>query len=303
MADIKRLVGNDGRLLRVATGAATTTFPAKSWGLISQKAPNIKTAAGGTPVLSADLAAAQSAITLSGGNTLASAPVAGMGVYYTVNGITYSHIVGGSPSTTSIPITTNTSVIVPAGTQIFVGSRMGGLSVGEFVYNDLATDLDLTPTDGAATGTEDKIQPLTLTTLLDLSGWSLEMSADEVDVTVLGDTVKKYRKGKQDANGQMEFIFMKGETDLAGNLANYFMPISTVNVNGTVEYSARKTTPLYVLGYLDESAVTGEYTMAMLFQVEFMSFALPMNDSQAVKVSPKFRLSGSVNPTIYRIFN
>lgn len=303
MADIKRLVGNDGRLLRVSVGTASTTFPAKSWGQITQKAPTIKTATGGIPVLSADLAAGNSAITLSGGNTLASAPVAGMGVYYTVNGVTYSHIVNGSPSTTSIPISTATGVIIPAGTQIFVGSRMGALTVGEFVYNDLSTDIDLTPTDGAATGTEDKVAPLTFTTLLDLSGWSLELSADEVDVTVLGDTVKKYRKGKQDANGQMEFVFMKGETDLAGNLANYFMPISTVNANGTVEYSARKTTPLYVLGYLDESSVTGEYTMAMLFQVEFMSFSLPMNDSQAVKVSPKFRLSGSVNPTIYRIFN
>lgn len=303
MADIKRLVGNDGRLLRVAVGTPTLTFPAKTWGQISQKAPNLKTSTGSTPVLASDLAAGSSAITLSGGNTLASAPVAEMGVYYTVNGVTYSHIVNGTPSTTSIPISTATSVIIPAGTQIYVGSRFSALAVGEFVYNDLTTSIDLSVTDAAATGTEDKIAPLTMTTLLDLSGWSLEMSADEVDVTVLGDTVKKYRKGKQDANGQMEFVFMKGETDLAGNLANYFMPISTVNLNGTAEYSARKTTPLYVLGYLDESTVAGEYTMAMLFQVEFMSFSLPMNDSQAVKVSPKFRLSGSVNPTIYRIFN
>lgn len=171
-------------------------------------------------------------------------------------------------------------------------SQFGDLSVGEFYYN---------PTAAAITLTGETVKLLTLTDVLDITGWSLEFSADEIDVTVLGDTVKKYRRGKSDANGTIESVFMKGTTDQAGGFANYFMPNAAIDATGDVTYTARQTGSLYLLGYLDQDTTSGGITLATLMNIELFSFALPMNSGEAVKVSPKFRLTGSINPTLYRI--
>ncbi len=179
-----------------------------------------------------------------------------------------------------------------ASASAFGGTLTTGLLPGDFYYNPTAAPIALTG---------ETASPLTLTSLLDLSSWSLEFTADEVAVTVLADTVKKYRKGKADANGQLEAVFMKGTTDLPGGFSNYFMPTADISATGTVTYSPRLTTPLYLLGYLDVDAAAGGITLATIFQIELFSFALPMNSGEAVKISPKFRLVGATNPTMFRI--
>jgi hypothetical protein len=136
-----------------------------------------------------------------------------------------------------------------------------------------------------------------------LKGWSLELSGEEVDVTVQGDSFKKYRKGKLDANGTASFVFMKGETDQAGGLANYFFDNVAISAAGAVTRSNKKEDTLFLLGYLDDTTVSGAAKLATLMQVEFFNFSLPMNMSEAVQMEVPFRLAGDTDPILYRIIN
>jgi hypothetical protein len=172
-------------------------------------------------------------------------------------------------------------------------SRFGTLEVGDLYY---------APVSVAGTA-GDAAYAITTTDLVDLSGWSLELAADEVEVTVLADTYKKYRKGKMDANGTASFIFIKGETDTAGNLANYFFKEAVITASGTVSVSARSNDSLFLIGYIDNETTAGQYKSVTAFEVEFFNFSLPMNSSEAVSMEVPFRLVGAVDPILYRIAN
>lgn len=169
-------------------------------------------------------------------------------------------------------------------------SIFGDLAVGDFYYP---------PIDIAGVG-DDEAYLLTLSDMVDLSGWSLDLTADEVEVTVLSDRFKKYRKGKLDASGSASFVFIKGETDSANNLANYYFDIAEISEAGVVVLSPKKTDTLYLVGYLAEEDV-GEVTLATVMEVEFFNFSLPMNSSEAVNMDIPFRLVGDTDPILYRI--
>lgn len=200
---------------------------------------------------------------------------------------------GNTEYTSTTPIPARSWVKISAKATV---SSFGALAVGEFFYNPKATSLTVT--------SGDKYYLLTPTTLLDLSGWSLELSGDEVEVTVMNDTYKKYRKGKLDAKGTASFVFIKGETDQDGNLANYFFKEVDIDATGAVGTpSNRLDTSLYMVGYLDDDTTAGETMLATIFEVEFFNFSLPENSSQAVKMDVPFRLIGDTDPILYRITN
>lgn len=174
-----------------------------------------------------------------------------------------------------------------------VGSIFGDLVVNDFYY----APIEMTLTAG------DEAKLLTLSTLVDLSGWSLEITGDEIEVTVLDDKFKKYRKGKLDATGSATFIFIKGETDSADNLANYFFDNVVITASGTVTKTDKKENTLYMVGYLDDTSISGEAQLATVMQVEFFDFPLNMNSSEAVEIETPFRLAGDTDPILYRIVN
>lgn len=171
-----------------------------------------------------------------------------------------------------------------------VASQFGDLEIDDFYY---------APVDIALAG-DDECLLLTLADMVDLSGWSLDLTADEIEVTVLRDSFKKYRKGKLDANGSASFVFIKGETDQPDALANYYFDVAEIAEDGTVTFSQKKTTTLYLVGYLADEG-EGEVTLATVMQVEFFNFSLPMNMGDAVKMDIPFRLIGDTNPVLYRI--
>ena len=179
------------------------------------------------------------------------------------------------------------------GTKAVAASRFGNLLAGDLYY-----------APASVSGTAgDAAYAMTTASLVDLSGWSLELTGDEVEVTVLADTYKKYRKGKLDANGSASFVFIKGETDTAGNLANYFFKEAVITASGTVTVTARNNNSLFLIGYLDNELDSHEYKSVTAFEVEFFNFSLPMNSSEAVKMEVPFRLVGAVDPILYRIEN
>ena len=172
-------------------------------------------------------------------------------------------------------------------------SVFGDLEINDFVRFPIDVS--------AASG--DEAYSLTETDLVDLSGWSLSLSGDEVEVTVLADKFKKYRKGKLDANGTASFVFIKGETDQANSLSNYFFDNVEIAADGTVTKTDKLESSLYLVGYLDDTTTSGEVMLATVMEVEFFNFELPMNSSEAVNMEVPFRLIGDTDPILYRIHN
>lgn len=169
-------------------------------------------------------------------------------------------------------------------------SIFGDLAIGDFYY---------APVEISGVG-DDEALLLTLSDMVDLSGWSLSITGDEIEVTVLDDKFKKYRKGKLDASGTASFVFIKGETDQPDAMANYYFDIAEISADGVVTFTPKVTDTMYVVGYLaDEDA--GEVSLATVLEVEFYNFELPMNFSEAVNMDIPFRLSGDSDPILYRI--
>lgn len=182
--------------------------------------------------------------------------------------------------------------------------KIAAKAVSNSAFGDLAVG-DYFPAPASVTlAAGDTAYLLTITDLQDLKGWGLELSADEVEVTVIKDTYKKYRKGKLDAKGSANFVFIKGETDADGGLASYFFKMANITASGTVSsVTERSDESLLLIGYVDNETTDGEYYIATAFDVEFFNFNLPMNSSEAVEMEVPFRLVGDTDPILYKVTN
>lgn len=87
-----------------------------------------------------------------------------------------------------------------------------GLQAG-YVFKSSA---EITPAEG------DNVIPLTLARKCDITSFSVEYSADEIDVTTLCDTERSYRAGFTDATGTLEGVTTIG---LSEYLMEKFIPI------------------------------------------------------------------------------
>ena len=314
MADIKRLIGTDGSLVKVVLGTLTTSatpIPAGSWVQIAGKATEIQMTSTITAAKAANALTFSSALTV--GATSATSLSAGASVKFVVNGDTYTVTMAASTASTTAsliatPAQNLVPVAIPAGTVAFTSSKFGALNVGDFFFNPGAGTLALT--------SGDSYYPVTLVPIMDVAGFSLDLTSDETEVTVLSDTFKKYRQGRSDASGQLEMVFMKGETDKPTSstqlgAANAFFDVMDIANTGVATKTVRNTTPVWILGYLDKDASTNTTLTAStdtatgllvtLFQIQMLSFSLDFKKSDVVMVSPKFRLTGSLNPSMYRI--
>lgn len=178
-------------------------------------------------------------------------------------------------------------------TKASSGSKFGNLSVGDYYFNTTAAAMTM------AAG--DTYQAATITQMLDINGWMLKLTGAEVDVTVLNDKYRKYRKGKLDAEGSVSFVYIKGISDAVGGIANYFFDIANIDDAGVVTLSPKLTTPMYLLGYTAQETETGMVAEATILQVEFFDFALNVKDNEASNQEPKFRLAGDSDPILYRL--
>ena len=183
-------------------------------------------------------------------------------------------------------------------------AKLANLAVGDYYFNPNNTPLTLT----AATTTV--LNQVKIIPLMDVSGWSLDLTADETETTVLADLFKKYRQGRSDASGNLELVFMKGETDNsrvdaatggAFGAGNAFLNEITVDATGqSTVYATKRTDPVQLLAYLDQDNSSGGITLAMILTIQLMSFSISFKKSDVVMVSPKFRLTGASNPVLYR---
>lgn len=209
-------------------------------------------------------------------------------------------------------VTGNAVLTIAANTWVRITALGAGetlfddLIVGDFYYNPKAT-ASTAPVAGTKWRPLD-IDPASVTnagmgTMMDITGWSLEIAADEIDTTVLSDNFKKYRKGKKDANGSVKFVYIKGKTDIAGALTGQFFRVADITAAGAVTVTPIDNEPVYLIGYIDQTTVQGNTRVGTVMQVEFFNYSLPMNMGEAVNMDVPFRLVGDSDPVLYRIVN
>jgi len=147
--------------------------------------------------------------------------------------------------------------------------------------------------------TGDKARRIILAEAADVTGWKLDMSKEQVDVTRLKDRVKKYRPGKRDATGTMNMIFTLGVTDRPGGLVDQM--VKTVRKkDNTVTVTEVESEPLYFVGYARKTSVPGETEDFIFGQIHLYGISFGGQSSQAQSFDSSFRFTG-IDPVFYSI--
>ena len=164
-----------------------------------------------------------------------------------------------------------------------------GYAVGDIFIGDAAKSLSST----------NSAYLLTSTQAADASSFKLDFSADEIDVTVLADGNKKYRKGKNDVSGTVEGINFISEMKVAGSFLNRFLrTASATSANVVTTLNSVVATDLFGVFYLNDDTTTGETQTFMVAQIEFFGYSLGAAIGDAQSWSSGVCLIGS-DPIVY----
>lgn len=170
-------------------------------------------------------------------------------------------------------------IVAKSGNTVFpAGFEVGGFWIG----------------DGTATFSSTNSASLaTAATVAEVSSFSFDISADEIEVTVLNDDQKKYRIGKKDVSGSIEGITFVTSLANGTSLANRFFPIT--NYNGTTGASTRhevETSDLFIKAYLQKDDSEGETLVYALAQIQITSYNLGAAVADAQSFTANVRLIG-----------
>ena len=157
----------------------------------------------------------------------------------------------------------STSSALPAGLQpgyVFKGSA------------------EITPAEG------DNVIPLTLTRKCDITNFSVEYSADEIDVTTLCDTQRSYRAGFTDATGTLEGITT---INVSEYLMSKFIPIVT-QTGDTVEVTEIDGETLIMRLVLNKQSAGGD-VMSYFAPIAVTSYNIGATVDDAQTYTANFR--------------
>ena len=173
-----------------------------------------------------------------------------------------------------------------SGTTVFPS----GYAVGDIFLGDSAKTLSSTNSAYLLTSTE----------AFDVNSYSVEYSADEIEVTTLSDSIKKYRKGKSDMSGTVEGINFISEMSKVGSFLNRFMrTASATAANVVTALNPVVSSDIFGVFYLqDDGTTTGETQAFMVAQVEFYGYSLGAAVGDAQSFSSGIRLIGN-DPIVY----
>lgn len=165
------------------------------------------------------------------------------------------------------------------------------------IFEDLEIG-DAYPADGdEVPAMGDKAKQAIGTPFLDASDWGADFTATEVPITLLKHKIKKYRKGKADAEGKLAGIFTLGVTGEAGGLANQFMKVVKKDATG-ITVSQVNSRPLFIKGVLRDTETPDE-TYAFIFaQIELFNIHMGGKSGEAQAYDCKFRFTGN-DPVYY----
>jgi len=156
------------------------------------------------------------------------------------------------------------------------------------------------PSDGSdVLKNGDKARRIKLEEAADITGWKLDVTQEQVDVTRLVNGYKKYRPGKRDATGTMNMIFTLGVTNRSGGLVERMM--KAVHKQGnTVTVTEVANEPLYFVGYNRKTDVPGETETFVFGQIHLYGISFGGQSSQAQSFDSSFRLTG-IDPIFYSV--
>lgn len=149
-----------------------------------------------------------------------------------------------------------------------------GLQAG-YVFKGSA---QITPAEG------DNVIPLTLARKCDITSFSVEYSADEIDVTTLCDTQRSYRAGFTDATGTLEGVTTIG---LSEYLMEKFIPIIE-QTGETVEVTEINGDALIVRLVLNKQSAGGTI-MSYFAPISLTSYNIGASVDDAQTYTANFR--------------
>jgi len=191
-------------------------------------------------------------------------------------------------------ITSGSSV---AGSWYKIEKRTTGTTVFPAEYG--VGDLFLGPGTPVTFTASESAKLATFTALGDVTSFSLEYSADEVEVTVLKDSVKKYRRGKSDMSGTIEGINLVSEMIKSGSFVNRFMRVVTATAANVATLNVLNSADLYCQFMLQKDTTTAGETHAFVFaQIDLYGTTLGAAIGDAQSWSSGVRIIGN-DPILY----
>jgi hypothetical protein len=170
-----------------------------------------------------------------------------------------------------------------------------GFAVGDYYY----------ATTAAVLASGDICIEQTETLVSDCKSWTMTVSSDEVEVTVLADSVKKYRKGKSDVSGTITGIAFTSELGKAGSVNNRFIKTVAVTM-GTAPVAndvfAIDSSDYFIKAYLNEDDVSGNTQVFILAQIELLGYNWGAEMGNAQEWSSDIRMIG-VDPVMFAVTN
>lgn len=182
-------------------------------------------------------------------------------------------------------------IIALTGTTVFPA----GYVVGDLIQGEVS--MTFSATNSASQATFADVQ--------DCSSFSFDITSDEIDVTVLIDGVKKYRKGKTDMSGTISGINFVSEMEKAGSILNRFLRTVTGDSIGAVTAVINNVdnSAYYIRAMLNDDVTTvGEKQVFLTGQVELFGYKLGADVGSAQTWESGCRFIGN-DPIVYIIEN
>lgn len=218
-----------------------------------------------------------------------------------------SQIFAGEKSTTSYTGDgTKTLDVLVNGSEASSGSAAGmylvaGLASAASIFPSGLKVGHLFPAQGTEVlAAGDELYKLNLTHFADSTGWDFSVSQDQIEVTKMNDTYKKYRLGKKEGSGTIKSIFTVGETNKDGGMIGRVMTTFRRAANGTVTITEVENKPIYFCGYVRKTNIPGETECFVFGQIYLTGLKLGGDTGSAQSYDSSFFLTG-IDPVFYSI--
>jgi len=164
---------------------------------------------------------------------------------------------------------------------------------------------DLWQGDGVKAFTADESASLgTAAIVADCSSFSFDIAADSIEVTVLADNVKKYRKGKNDMTGSVTGINFISEMRKAGSILNRFLKVIVGDDKGNSApvVNSLDGSDFFIKAYLNDETAIGDTQVYLFGQVELYGYKIGADIGSAQEWTSDVKFIGA-DPVIFILDN
>lgn len=213
---------------------------------------------------------------------------------------TFAAVVNGDGAT---PLPTHLYlVLAKAAVTGFPPNTTGtAIAVGDFLLVDAG--VVIIPEIG------DVVVEVDVEDMCDISSFTIPFEKASIDVTVLCDTIKKYRSGKADMNGSMNGIFTAGISDDIDGFLRQFIKVAKQDAEASFDSYGQQDSILLGVFYINKTVTLAD-RMAIIAPFTLFGYSLGGEMGSAQSFKSSFRFSTlyyddgtyevSIEPTFYR---